>query len=452
MKNRKRFLFAFAAALVFFFGLLAVFGVGINNDSEQYITMHIHRDPGYPFFLWLIRLISEEHALIITGVIQAVIAAFCTAEFTDYIAESFRLKTLSAVIIFILALMPHIITPLFSVTTIVLSAGIMSEALCLPLFLLFIKELHKGCTTNSKSAACTGLLLSVVLSLIRAQMMAAILIWLFVFVVKVILEHQYKRILILLVAVGLSFGGRSVLIKTYNYAFQGHFINTTYGAVNILTNVLYASDENQGEQIENVKLQEIFYLLYNMMDEEKYNYKYGGETVFENAAYLESVHDGLKFDVCEAGLKQYLLDKGMDDYIIQNIEADKYATSLTKEILPGCFPEWFSNYILLGIRGTIRNVAIVHPILSVYALIMGAAAIVMMFLFFRKDKESKEAWLMLIALLTVAGIAFSTALTIMCLSRYMVYGFTGFYAAVYLMLLAWLRCRNTNKRGIGNGI
>ena len=107
---------------------------------------------------------------------------------------------------------------------------------------------------------------------------------------------------------------------------------------------------------------------------------------------------------------------------------------------------------MLGFRGAIRNVAIVHPILSIYALIMGGAAIVMMFLFFRKDKESKEAWLMLIALLTVAGISFSTALTIMCLSRYMVYGFTGFYSAVYLMFLVWVRYWNKDKIGISNGI
>ena len=32
-----------AALLLFFLGMLAACGVGVYNDSEQYITMHIHR-------------------------------------------------------------------------------------------------------------------------------------------------------------------------------------------------------------------------------------------------------------------------------------------------------------------------------------------------------------------------------------------------------------------------
>ena len=120
---------------------------------------------------------------------------------------------------------------------------------------------------------------------------------------------------------------------------------------------------------------------------------------------------------------------------MQNIAADDYASQITSEIWGGCFTRWFPTYLLLGIRGAIRNIAVVHPVLSIYALVAGAIAVAMTFLFFKQNRESKEAWLMLIALLSVAGIAFSTAFTIMCLSRYMVYGFAGFYTAAYAMLL-----------------
>lgn len=37
--------------LAFFLGMLAAWGVGVYNDSEQYIAMHIHREPLYPLFL-----------------------------------------------------------------------------------------------------------------------------------------------------------------------------------------------------------------------------------------------------------------------------------------------------------------------------------------------------------------------------------------------------------------
>ena len=41
-KDRKRALCILAALLVFFMTMLAACGVGVYNDSDQYITMHIY--------------------------------------------------------------------------------------------------------------------------------------------------------------------------------------------------------------------------------------------------------------------------------------------------------------------------------------------------------------------------------------------------------------------------
>ena len=49
-----------AALLLFFLGMLAVGGVGVYNDSEQYITMHIHREPLYPLFLAFFRVLCGD--------------------------------------------------------------------------------------------------------------------------------------------------------------------------------------------------------------------------------------------------------------------------------------------------------------------------------------------------------------------------------------------------------
>ena len=50
----------FAGLVVFFLGMLARYGVGIYNDSQQYITMHIHREPLYPLFLLFFRKLFGE--------------------------------------------------------------------------------------------------------------------------------------------------------------------------------------------------------------------------------------------------------------------------------------------------------------------------------------------------------------------------------------------------------
>lgn len=435
MKDRKRFWILLMAAGVFFFTMLAVSGVELYNDSQQYIDMHIHRDPGYCVFLWIMRLLGGENYLILTGIMQALLAAWCTADFTDYITTQFTLGKCSVFVVFMCTLMPHIITPLFSASRIVLSAGIMSEALCLPLFLMFVKELHKAVINEDKRAVLRSFVLCLLISLVRAQLTASILIWAIVLVTKVLFNRQHKKVILLLLAVVLFFCGKPFIVKTYNFCVQGHFIGTTYGKVNTLTNILYASDREQGEDIGDEELQKVFYMLYDLMDEFKYNYKYGGDTPFERADYLESIHDDLKFDVCEDGLKSYIKEQGVKGYLPRDLKADEYAGELIEEIFPGCAGRWMAHYLVLGMWGTIRNVAIVHPILSIYAIAVGVIAIIITFQLFKKNRESREAWLMLIALLSIAGISFSTAFTIMCLSRYMVYGFAGFYTAVYLILL-----------------
>ena len=439
MKDKKRFWILLLMSNVFFFALLIMSGVELYNDSQQYIDMHIHRDPGYCVFLWLFRMIGGENYLFLVGIAQALLASWCTADFTDYIVEQFSLKKWSTFFVFMCALIPHIITPIFSASRIVLSAGIMSEALCLPLFLVFVKELHKAVVNDEQKAIVISFLLSLVISLVRAQLTASILIWAIVLVVGALFKKKYKKWIVLLLAVVLFFAGKSLIVKTYNYCVQGQFINTTYGKVNTLTNILYASDRNQGEDIEAEELRDVFYMLYDLMEESEYNYKHGGDTLVSRVNYLEDVHDSLKFDVCEAGLKEYIASQGIEGYLARDISADEYAGELIKEIFLGCAGRWISHYLVLGMWGAIRNVAIVHPILSIYALAAGLLAIIMTIVFFKKNRESKEAWLMLIALLSIAGIAFSTAFTIMCLSRYMVYGFAGFYTAAYLMLLTIIK-------------
>ena len=435
MKLKKRNCIVFMINLVVFGSLALISGFGMYGDSHQYLEMHIHREPLYPFLLWLIRCVSGSMFEPMVLGVQAVIAAGCTAYFVNYIGETFELSESGICAVLFLSFLPHIITPLFSATRLVLSAAVLSESVCLPLFMVFLVELHKAGMGMDRGAVGKSFIISLLLTLIRGQMMATIIMWILIVGFRQILKKQYKRVVLVLVSAALFFGARGILIKSYNYVFNDRFIMNTYGALNTLTNVMYASDRKQGETIEDEELQAVFYLLYDDMNAKQYNYKYARGTLSEKAEYLESAHDSLKFYVLESGFQQYFEKKGITDYIDQNILADEYSTALMKELLPGCLWRWAGNYLLLGFRGLIRNVAVVHPLLSIYAFVVFAAALMKMFLDFKEDLESREAWFMLTALLTVLGVSFSTALTIMCLQRYMIYGFTVFYTACFVCLV-----------------
>lgn len=435
MKFKKRNSVVFLLYLVFFFGLALCFRLGMYGDSEQYLTMHIHREPLYPLLLWIVRNVFSKNFEFMILVVQAVFAAICTSYFVNYISDTFKLTKWTTGLIGSLALLPHIITPLFSSSHLVLTTGILSESICLPLFLVFLVELHKTGINTDKASIAKSFILAMLLSLIRGQMLMSIIMWIIIVGFRVIINKQYRRLLLILVSAFLFFGIRGVILKSYNYAFNGVYVNNTYGALNTLTNVMYVADREYGEEIEDIELRNVFYLLYDDMDEKQYNYKYAQGRLSDKIDILESVHDDLKFYVLESGFQQYFEKKGIADYIEQNILADRYSVAIMKEVLPLCVWRWGGNYLMLGMRGLIRNIAVVHPVLNIYAIVMFFGAFVMMIFEFQKNLESKEAWLTLIALLVVLGVSFSTALTIMCLQRYMIYGFTGFYTACFLLVL-----------------
>lgn len=434
-KMTKRISPVYFVPVLFFAGLWLLGETGIYNDSNQYIAMHIHREPLYPFFLWIFRtLLGEENYLECVRFLQNVIAAFSVVWLTACVRREFSLKNFMTLLVCLLQLAPHVITPLFSVSRLVLSNGIISEALVLPFFYLFTAECLKMVFDQSKRAAGASLALALLLSLTRGQMMFAILLWMVMALFLLIGEKKGKKAGIVLLGVVLAFGCRTFLVKSYNFAFNGHFINNTFGEVGMLANVLYAADRSDGERIEDETVREYFYLSYDLAQEQQANYQYAPDGFLNRAAHLEQYHDMLKFDLIEEPWRERHDSEGFLDYIPENVESDRMAGIIIKSLLPSVFGRWLYDYMALSVYGLIRSIAVVHPLLNWYALLVYAFVIALAIVTFCRDRGSKAVRVAAFALLTVAANVYATSLIIMCLSRYMIYGLPVFYIAALLLL------------------
>lgn len=60
IRKWKKFPFPWLLPVLFFAALWLLGTTGIYNDSNQYIAMHIHREPLYSFFLWIFRSLFGE--------------------------------------------------------------------------------------------------------------------------------------------------------------------------------------------------------------------------------------------------------------------------------------------------------------------------------------------------------------------------------------------------------
>ena len=161
---------------------------------------------------------------------------------------------------------------------------------------------------------------------------------------------------------------------------------------------------------------------------------YGGDSFDERAAYLEENHDILKFQVLEAELSAYYFGLGKVDYYQQSSMSDVMAGRMMKKLLPACFGQWLYDYILLCRNGFVRSIAVVHPIINFVALFLYLLAVGLALWQAFVKRRFRAAVVMGTAVLFIVANVCATSITIMCLSRYMIYGFSIFYIALYLLI------------------
>lgn len=437
IRKWKKFPFSWLLPVLFFAALWLLGTTGIYNDSNQYIAMHIHREPLYSFFLWIFRsLFGETKYLDIVRFLQNGLAAFSVIWLAESLKKRFDFGQWMEALVCLILLAPHIITPVFSASGLVLSNGVISEALGLPLFYLFTAQCMKMVYTRQRGAALSSLLLSLFLSLVRGQMMFAILLWLVFAGAVVIVEKKKlaKRLLICVVCTALAFGTRTLLVKSYNLVFNGYFINNTFGSVGLLANILYAADEEDAERIADQDARVMFELSYRLAKEQGATYQDAPEGFFNRAAHLEKWHDAIKFEMIEEPWRQLHDREGFIDYIPENVESDRIAETIVKSLLPAVLGRWLYDYLALACYGLIRSIAVVHPLLNWYALTAYLAYIVLAALAWRKHHNSNAVWLAAFSLLAVLANVFATSMIIMCLSRYVIYGLPLFYVSGLMLL------------------
>ena len=437
IRKWKKFPFSWLLPVLFFAALWLLGTTGIYNDSNQYIAMHIHREPLYSFFLWIFRsLFGETKYLDIVRFLQNGLAAFSVIWLAESLKKRFDFGQWMEALVCLILLAPHIITPVFSASGLVLSNGVISEALGLPLFYLFTAQCMKMVYTRQRGAALSSLLLSLFLSLVRGQMMFTILLWLVFAGAVVIVEKKKlaKRLLICVVCTALAFGTRTLLVKSYNLVFNGYFINNTFGSVGLLANILYAADEEDAERIADQDARVMFELSYRLAKEQGATYQDAPEGFFNRAAHLEKWHDAIKFEMIEEPWRQLHDREGFIDYIPENVESDRIEAIIVKSLLPAVLGRWLYDYLALACYGLIRSIAVVHPLLNWYALTAYLAYIVLAALAWRKNHNSNAVWLAAFSLLAVLANVFATSMIIMCLSRYVIYGLPLFYVSGLMLL------------------
>lgn len=449
-----------AGIFIIFFGVLVLTGEPISvGDTLQYENQMVMREPGYALLIQFFRMISPRHHYWLILLFQNMLAAVANTIIVAFMRERFGFSTGTVLLFTGILLMPHIMTPVFSSTHLVLTNALMTEGVLFSLYpLAFISLLDmvwSGKPVSRKSVRTLALFW--LLSLIRGQMMVLFVVWFlagYALAVKNAV-HVTKRagngkntfelaemigkqgLLVILAAVIIAFAARTAAIRVYNYCEQGLFVDTASGKAMSFANVLYVADREDGEAIADDELRELFYEMYDRADADQMNYKYAPAGVLGRAAHHEKCHDELNFTYFGDPAKRYLrATQGLyvDRYQELMIAVDEVAARLGAALMPQVLGRYVLNYLQVAALGFIRTVSYEKTVLVWYAVFIYMAAVALMILIWRKNPGSRAASFMAIVLLTIVGNVFATALMIQCISRYMIYNLPLFYMAGFLEL------------------
>lgn len=457
----------------FFCFLFLFFGVGQYPDSATYIGYNTGREPLYPLFVTLCRkLAGETHFLWVTALLQNVFAFFAFWYLYCFFVRKFQLNLLFRIAALLVILAPHLMTSVFTPSGIVLTNAILSEGLTVSLYPLFVTLLLEAFYREKKGwFLAASYVAALLLSLARGQLMTMLLVW-FVVSAAAFVRRAFARkkesgrnasakricsiLLVLLVATALGFVLRQAAVRGYHTAMTDGVVRTnTGGNVTLLTNVLYSADETviaAAEEALSVEDAALLHNIYAQMREQGLCVSDAGNGFHARILHHEDSHDKIKFGILGELLSESvreewgMLPEGLlPDGRLMPVEEDHTAGRLMKAVLPHGIGGFLKTYLYVAAGGFVRTVALLSPLFSVYALLIYVVAAALMCYLFKREDSRDGAWLMAVVLLMIAANVCATALTIMCLSRYMIYNMTLFYLAGLVCVWELVKSRFCKK-------
>ena len=155
-----------------------------------------------------------------------------------------------------------------------------------------------------KTTLWSTLFLSMLLALIRGQLMICIIVWLIVVCWLALTEKKWKKIVLYATAFILVFVGKNTLTKCYNYLESGLYVNTVSSKPMMLANILYLADAEDGADIADEELRSAFEQMVQMTKENQWDSSHASGNIIEQAQFHEDGHEIINFDYIAPTLDQ----------------------------------------------------------------------------------------------------------------------------------------------------
>ena len=483
---------SFVLPLIFYIGIAVWDGPVWCVDSQSYVSMDFSREPVYPLFLLLVRKIFEtfdftgqmyeqDSYLFCVVIIQSLLWVYASWKLGNEIFNTAirNLPEKKAVLLGYVGVFSQMAVA--SLNRFAANRGsmysecIMTEALAMPLFILFNIELWKLYRSYLQRNIVTVFLLAVLIASIRKQMLICLLIWGASALVIYIVEHNSESMHKLFFTVLMIFAAVvciSGLDRFYNSAVRGRFVEHIGNSKGGLDTVLYTAKSEDSELFADYngypELDKLYTDIYETCKEQGLTIEsspgYDPESkpnVFNSdwvsmASHYADSYDVIGFDVVAVKCAEYVSEHFSDlEQVDAQLKEDEIEGILFKTLLKKDFERVrkgeggpviyvFTANVLKAFVISVANISpriLIQISAFIYIFYLTAFGFLFMSNVFGSGGQSKsmKSEFMILTFLTITGIVINSVVTgsmIFPQPRYMCYGMGLFYLTLTCDIIA----------------
>ena len=450
-KQIQMFVMLSALTCLFFYLMFPIIdGVVICKDSPSYMTMDFSREPFYPMFLLLIRTIfGAERYTFPVVLLQSVLAAYASWKLSKLvydITDNMKLGVSAILFQFMVSVLNRFVAHRGSSYI----ECIMTEGVCLSLFVLFTVQLFLFLDRRKMSNLIGTALYAFLLIDIRKQMQITVLVMLLMFFIYIIIrEHNVKKFILLILIIPVILISDKLVDCTYNYAVRGVFAEHAGNGTGFLTTLLYSSDKSKDESCfgDDQETCRLYSEIMDKCNEQKLLYGYSEQGFTNLTTHYADHYDAIQYGVIDPVVQDYITNElGITDPILKPLMFDEICGRMSHALLGRNIGRFFKVFIYNSAKGFINSILTMNKVLNWISLGLYVFYIFLM-LKLRKNisvDEDRRRSILLLAEIVLCGIIVNSLVVgamIFTQPRYMIYGMGAFYTAMVMMMSCCLSKR-----------
>ena len=431
------------ACFIFYLMFPIIDGAVICKDSPSYMSMDFSREPFYPMFLLLMKSIfGTEHYTFPVVLLQSILAAYATWRLSKLvydITDSMKLGMSAIAFQFMVSILNRFVANRGSSYI----ECIMTEGVCLSLFVLFTVQLFLFLDERKVSNLAGTAVYSFLLIDIRKQMQITVLImFIMVLVYLLIREHKVRKFLVVICIIPVIILADKFVDCTYNYAVRGVFAEHAGNGTGLLTTLLYSSDKSNDASCfaDDSETGNLYLKIMDECDKQKLLYKYANQGFTNLTTHYADHYDAIQYGVIDPVIQDYITDElGITDPVLKPLMFDEICGKMSHALLGRNMGRIFKVFIYNSAKGFINSILRMNSVLNWAAL----ALYVLYIMFMIKIRKKMLAYgdkgrrVLLFAEIVLCGIiinSFVVGAMIFTQPRYMIYSMGAFYTALFMMI------------------